>query len=162
MIEAAAAPLPSPAAALQRRFETIWRGAMADVPILNPALQVRTVGFRPWQDHWLGVLITPWFMNLMLLPRLAERWPPSAEGESRPIVLPAGVFEFIGARDKELGPWLACSLFSPMFEFHDMAGAEATALAVLQGLFDGPEPAPPPAADLAKRSFLFGSAATRG
>ena len=25
----------------------------------------------PWRDHWLGVLITPWFMNLVLMPRVA-------------------------------------------------------------------------------------------
>ena len=43
---------------------------MAGVPMLNPALRVQAVGFRHWQSHWLGVLVTPWFMNLMLLPRI--------------------------------------------------------------------------------------------
>ena len=31
---------------------------------VNPALAVEAVGFRPWEDHWLGVMVTPWFMNL--------------------------------------------------------------------------------------------------
>jgi hypothetical protein len=26
------------------------------------------VGFRHWRDGWYGVLITPWFMNLIGLP----------------------------------------------------------------------------------------------
>jgi len=151
--------LPSPGAALERRFEAIHRGPMAGLPMLNPVLQVRAIGFQPWNAHWLGVLVTPWFMNLMLMPRLAEHFPPCAERESRHLVFPAGVFEFIGAHDAELGSWLACSLFSPMFEFGDQAGAEATALAALQGLLEGPqpgEPAKPAPAAVSKRNFLFG------
>jgi [NiFe] hydrogenase assembly HybE family chaperone len=152
--EAAAAALPSPALALQRRFEAILLGPMAGLPMLNPVLQVRALGFRPWNEHWLGVLVTPWFMNLVLMPRLAEHFPPCAERESRHLVFPAGVFEFIGAHDAELGGWLACSLFSPMFEFSDQAAAEATALAVLEGLLEVKPPAAPVA--VSKRSFLFG------
>jgi len=146
--------LPSPGAALERRFEAIHRGPMAGLPMLNPVLQVRAIGFQPWNAHWLGVLVTPWFMNLMLMPRLAEHFPPCGERESRHLVFPAGVFEFIGAQDPELGRWLACSLFSPMFEFGDQAGAEATALSVLQGLLQGPQPDAPAA--VSKRGFLFG------
>ena len=162
-LAAPALELPSPAAALQRRFEAIHRGPMAGLPMLNPALQVRALGFQPWDVFWLGVLVTPWFMNLVLMPRLPEQFPPCAERESRHLVFPAGVFEFIGAQDAELGTWLACSLFSPMFEFGDQAAAEATGLAALQGLLEGPPPpataapaaqAAPPA--LSKRNFLFG------
>ena len=159
MSESTVVELPSPAAALERHFEAIHRGPMAGLPMLNPVLQVRALGFQPWNAHWLGVLVTPWFMNLVLMPRLAEHFPPCAERESRHLVFPAGVFEFIGAHDAGLGSWLACSLFSPMFEFGDQAGAEATALAALQGLLEGPQPAqaakPEPAA-VSKRNFLFG------
>ena len=164
-LAAPALELPSPAAALQRRFEAIHRGPMAGLPMLNPALQVRALGFQPWDVFWLGVLVTPWFMNLVLMPRLPEQFPPCAERESRHLVFPAGVFEFIGAQDAELGTWLACSLFSPMFEFGDQAAAEATGLAALQGLLEAPAPAAPAApepsaqaapAALSKRNFLFG------
>ena len=49
-------PLPSPAAALQARFEHIHHHQMAGLPMLNPALRVQAIGFRPWAAHWLGVL----------------------------------------------------------------------------------------------------------
>jgi len=167
----APAALPSPAAALQARFEAIWHGAMADVPMLNPALAVQALGFSPWGDHWLGMLVTPWFMNLVLLPRLPERWLPIGERESRHYVFPAGIFEFIGSRDEVLGDYQACSLFSPMFEFADHASAVATAQAALAALFDARHhavadvppaaaTAPAPSADarlLSKRGFLFGT-----
>ena len=145
--------------------------------MVNPALSIEAVGFRPWNDHWLGVLITPWFMNLVLMPRVAARWQPIAERESRHDVFPAGVFEFIGGRDPALGDYQACSLFSPMFEFADHPGAHDTALAALEALFDvanreagevlAPRPvsadappgplAAPVARAVSKRSFLFGT-----
>ena len=127
---------PSPADALERAFRTVLQRQMLDMPMVNPALSVEAVGFRPWHEHWLGILITPWFMNLMLLPRVYANWQPIAERESRHYVFPAGVFEFIGGRDPVLGDYQACSLFSPMFEFADQAGAHATAAAALAALFD--------------------------
>jgi [NiFe] hydrogenase assembly HybE family chaperone len=173
---------PSPAAALERRFSAILQQQMQGLPMVNPALRVQAVGFQPWRDHWLGVLVTPWFMNLMLLPRVDERWQAIAERETRHYVFAAGVFEFISGRDAEIGDYQACSLFSPMFDFATQAGATDTASAALLALFDaanrpapelgsdfmqpatpapatGPAaPAPPvpaPAA-LSKRGFLFG------
>jgi [NiFe] hydrogenase assembly HybE family chaperone len=147
--------------------------------MVNPALRVQAVGFRPWGDHWLGILVTPWFMNLVLMPRITERWQALAPRESRHHVFPAGVFEFIGAHDAAVGEYQACSLFSPMFDFADAIAARSTALASLDALFDaatreagdigaGPrltaeaavvEPAivaAPAATALSKRSFLFG------
>lgn len=172
----AADGLPNPATALQARFNQILLTQMHDVPLVNAALRVQAVGFRPWSDHWLGVLVTPWFMNLLLLPRVRERWPVIGERESRHYVFPAGVFEFIGSRDAVLGEYRACSLFSPMFDFATPAGAHDTAVAALAALFDAGQRAPADIpADLAaaapataavpqattpalsKRSFLFGS-----
>ena len=143
---------------------------MAGVPILNPALSVEAVGFRPWDEHWLGVLLTPWFMNLWLMPRVVARWQPVAAGASRHYVFPAGVFEFIGGFESTIGDYQACSLFSPMFDFDDQASAHDTAAAALEALFDvahreagetgvaadAPAAAALAARPLSKRDFLFG------
>jgi [NiFe] hydrogenase assembly HybE family chaperone len=126
---------PDPSAALQRRYESIWQVQMQGVPLLNPALRVQAVGFRPWAEHWLGVLVTPWFMNLVLAPRCPAAWAQVPERASRHHVFPAGVFEFIGTQDAALGNFLVCSLFSPMFEFGTHTGAVQTAQASLQALF---------------------------
>jgi [NiFe] hydrogenase assembly HybE family chaperone len=164
---------PSPAAALQLVFGSVLDRQMRDMPMLNPALRVEAVGFRPWRDHWLGILVTPWFMNLVLTPRVSAKWQAIGAGQSRHYVFPAGVFEFIGARDAALGDYQACSLFSPMFEFADQREARDTALAALDALFDpasrespqAPAPragtatvAPParPSPLLSKREFLLG------
>lgn len=176
-----AAPLRNPSAALERRFAAIWHGPMAGLPMVNAQLRVQAVGFRPWGPHWLGVLVTPWFMNLVLMPRELLQWVPLAERESRFHAFPAGVFEFIGGHDEEIGAYQACSLFSPMFEFNSPEQAAATGLAALQALFDAanlpvdlptalpelPKPAEASAEaaalaatatrpPLSKRDFLFG------
>ena len=162
--------LACPAAALEDAFRRIAQQRMAGVPIVNPALRVEAVGFRPWAQHWLGVLVTPWFMNLWLMPRQSAHWTPVAAGKTRHHVFPAGVFEFIGGYEASVGDYQACSLFSPMFDFHDHAAARDTATAALLALFDvthreAPESlaAPPPqpalpgaTAAVSKRDFLLG------
>jgi [NiFe] hydrogenase assembly HybE family chaperone len=166
---------PCPGARLEATFRSVAQQRMAGVPILNHALSVEAVGFRPWSEHWLGVLFTPWFMNLWLMPRVVARWQPIAVGASRHYVFPAGVFEFIGGHEATIGDYQACSLFSPMFDFADHAAAHDTAVAALAALFDrahretgdtdlaaaapdtqAPAAAAPAGRPLSKRDFLFG------
>lgn len=147
-------------------FEQIARTRMAGVPVLNAALAVEAVGFESQTDaageHGvLGVLVTPWFMNLIWLP--ADAADPANEpqrvGETRLHVLGDQRFEFIGAHEPSIGAYALCSLFSPMFEFVDQAAARATAQAVLTALREVPAapavPEPPPP----RRAFLLGRSA---
>jgi [NiFe] hydrogenase assembly HybE family chaperone len=131
----AAAPLPDPSPRLNAAFLEVAR-RMAGLGFLNPALQVEAVAFEPWQGHWLGVMVTPWFMNLVLLPRERESWQPLAVGAKRKLRFPAGVYEFIGADDASVGEHQTCSLFSPMLEFEDQAAARLVARLAREALFD--------------------------
>lgn len=144
---------------LQAVFSEIQRLRMADVPMLNPALQVEAVSFFSWQENWLGILITPWFMNLMLLPRNAQAWPGLATGQTVVHAFPSGEYDFIVGQEAALGPYQSCSLFSPMFEFPDQASARATAQAALSHLF-APGADQEKAPSMARRRFLFGGAAS--
>ena len=121
------------AAQLQAVFQRIERTAMAGMPILNPALSVAVVGMRAFEGEWLAVLVTPWFMNIVLLPREGAG-PAAIPGTKEHVAFPAGRFEFICAHADELGAFRMCSLFSPMFEFADQEAATATARHVLEEL----------------------------
>ena len=121
-------------------FQTIRDTRMDGVPILNEALQVRLLGLRPWQEHHLATLLTPWFMNLILIPFEAGE-EPVATGVKRSFRFPSGSFEFIRGEEPEIGPYWMCSLFSPVFEFADQETAEACALAALDVLFEEAEQA---------------------
>ena len=136
----------NPAAALEAVFRHIAATRMADVSILNPALDVEAVGFRPWRGDWVGVLVTPWFMSLISLPGPASAWEPESSGSKRDVELPSGSYEFLTAHEDELGAYLTSSLFSPMFEFPDMDRAREVAAAALAEMFTPTEPAAAPAA----------------
>ena len=127
---------------LERCFAEIGETRMEGVPILNPALRVKARGLREWQSFWLTALITPWFLNLMLLPRQEGADDDATAlpvGAKRFFAFPAGSFEFIRGREAALGGYWMCSLFSPVLEFTDQAAAEATADAALQELFTADE-----------------------
>ncbi|MFN9481079.1 MAG: [NiFe]-hydrogenase assembly chaperone HybE [Betaproteobacteria bacterium] len=125
-----------PPARLERLFAHIHATRMHDVPIVNPLLRVECVGFRRWQGRWLGVLVTPWCMNLVLMADEPQAWQPARTGEVKSYVFPTGHFEFIGTVEAGFGDFQMCSLFSPMFEFREQDVARATALAALDALFD--------------------------
>jgi [NiFe] hydrogenase assembly HybE family chaperone len=156
-----------PAPRLEAAFGRIWRTRMQGLPFLNANLRVEAVGFRPWQGQWLGALVTPWSVNLVLLPGEGE-WTPLAEGAERFVTLPAGRFRFIAGHDDDVGEHHACSLFSPAQEFADHETARAVAAAALEALFDAGNDgkaraaeAPPPAT-VSKRDFLRGRFAGSG
>lgn len=120
---------------LEERFGMIGRTRMAGVPVMNDALEVAALGFDRYNNEPLGVLITPWFMNLVILPDAKEAGEIKT-GDKVQRALPAGMVEFIVTLDEELGPLLMCSLFSPMFEFSDQAAAVDTALAAFSQILE--------------------------
>lgn len=124
------------------RLEAFYAGvaqtSMRGLPMLNEALGVRAVGMQPFLDEWLCVLITPWFINLVLMPAAQEQNPVQV-GASSMAGLPGGVVSFIQSDEKEIGPHRMCSLFSPVFEFETMDAAVLTAQAVLDELMSPAE-----------------------
>lgn len=122
---------------------------MADLPFLNPRLRVEAVDFADWQGHWLGVLITPWAMNLLLLPASEQGWPRLTQGAIRRVAFAAGHYDFVASVDARLGELHTCSLFSPVLEFADQDGARQTARAARIALttFDDLSAIDPPATD---------------
>jgi [NiFe] hydrogenase assembly HybE family chaperone len=127
--------LPDPSARLVAAFREVAT-RMAGLPIVNPALAVEAVGFAPWQGQWLGVVVTPWFMNLILAPRDPATWQALAPGEKRAYRFPAGIYDFIGAADALAGEYQLCSLFSPVLQFDDQETARMVAELARAALFD--------------------------
>ncbi|PPD38647.1 MAG: rubredoxin [Methylobacter sp.] len=120
--------------ALETAFNDILDTRMGGLPIVNTALSVQAIGFDRFNGDWLGVLLTPWCMNLLLLPGSDSTWCGQASGTSIERHFPYGTFEFTLGSEMPLGMYAQCSLFSPMFQFADQAAALATAQAALQGL----------------------------
>jgi len=131
----------SPAEAVEEAFFRIQREQMADVPILNPALAVEAVDFQRWQGHWLGIVVTPWCMSMLLIPGSTENWISTGENKRRFVKFPAGDFAFLGSEEVELGEYQSCPLFSPMGKFSTQSEATMTARASMITLLTFPQQA---------------------
>ncbi|WP_404378772.1 [NiFe]-hydrogenase assembly chaperone HybE [Caenispirillum salinarum] len=145
------------ATALEDAFAAIDRGSMADMPLRNDALAVEAISFRPWGlergPALLGILVTPWCMNVMLVPPTADdpAWATLSGGEKESHGLPCGVVEFTAGAVDGFGPYLMCSLFSPVKEFADQPAARLTAQLALEDLLTPPAEEIPPPAPTARR-----------
>ncbi|WP_428523495.1 [NiFe]-hydrogenase assembly chaperone HybE [Roseibium sp.] len=117
-------------------FREVWHASMRDLPMVNKTLSVEAVGFQVWNERPLGVLITPWFMNLVLMPSEDDNWSEIRPGTKDILNFPSGDYEFIHNTREMTGAYMACSLFSPMFEFKTQMQAVEVARAVMAALFD--------------------------
>ena len=120
---------------LESAFNEIARTRMLDVPILNSALRVETVGFREWEGRWIGVLVTPWMINLVLLPGQEATLLPLALDEKRMWSFPSGDYEFMGLNEPQIGACHMCSLISPVMEFDTHEEAIEVAREIMKELF---------------------------
>ncbi|MER2566978.1 MAG: [NiFe]-hydrogenase assembly chaperone HybE [Myxococcaceae bacterium] len=142
---------------------------MAELPIVNPRLSVDALGFREWNGGHAGIVVTPWFMNVVIvLPEGSQVVEPGTRVARQ---FPAGQLEFVTSVIDGVGPIEGCSLISPMGQFRDMPHALEVARDAASALFTAPvtkEPTPvvesapakpepaPSRRDLFRRAFSLG------
>lgn len=129
---------------LESVFARISEERMRDIGLYNPALKVETVGFRRWEDWLAGILVTPWFMNFILLPTRPDQIT-GAVGTKQHLEMPRGDVVFVTGEVEEVGPYLSSSLYSPMGRFDVHAVAVTTAWAAVDKYFKAPEAEEPSA-----------------
>jgi [NiFe] hydrogenase assembly HybE family chaperone len=141
-------------------YGEIQATSMRGAPICNDALVVKAVGFQNFAGYVLGVVVTPWFLNLIVVesPGVGQSALPTHGLRLR---FPAGDVDFGLSELKCFGRLACCSLFSPMSEFLDQQAARAAATAALGALFDPhlhDAPAKPraPGEKLNRRALLIG------
>ena len=59
---------------IEQTFNRIHLENMQGIPILNPVIEVQALGFQEFEGRVLGIIITPWLMNVVILPREDEDW----------------------------------------------------------------------------------------
>ncbi len=126
---------------------------MKGMPIYNPTLAVEAVGFRRHDGRDVGVMITPWFMNLAVLPSAEDRAVWIAGGTVR-LAFPSGAYDFLVSELPDVGLIGSCPLFSQMSDFTDHEAAQVAAAAAADALFqpETVEPAP----TVSRRQLLGG------
>jgi [NiFe] hydrogenase assembly HybE family chaperone len=126
---------------------------MKGLPIYNPTVAVEAVGFREYDGRQAGVMVTPWFMNLTVLPSEADKavW---VSGGTVRLTFPSGQYDLLVSQLPDYGLVGTCSLFSPMSDFTDHEAAQLAAQSAADGLFAAEEP--PPAPTVSRRQLLGG------
>lgn len=127
---------------LIERFRAV-DAAMRDLPLYNAKVPIEAIGFRHFgENSLLGVVQTPWFMNLIVLPVEPEPMDMTKIGKSDVIQLPAGPRTFIVGGDEVVGLYKAHSLHSPVLNFTLPGQAQAEARRLLAVLMTPPAPDP--------------------
>jgi [NiFe] hydrogenase assembly HybE family chaperone len=140
-------------------YREIGERAMRDLPVYNDALGVEAVGFRWFNGTIIGIMVTPWFMNVVMPAGKIAR---EASGSTLRFRFPAGDIEFTLSEVAQVERIASCSLFSPMFQFADVTHARATAeaaIAELMLLADSEEAVKrgePATSAIDRRNFLHG------
>src|SRR6056297_4242961 len=113
---------------------------MRDLPFYNDSLSIEPVGFREWEGHRLGILITPWFINLILLPGERDDWSAVDQGDQSDWHLPAETIRFTANRDEEDTDevFLAAPVFTNVIGVPDHEAAKNIAAQVLESLLAKP------------------------
>lgn len=108
----------------------------------NPALAVEAVGFHPCGPGRLGCVVTPWFLEAVLLPDDPFLWAEAYDGDPLPLELPSGRHRFTAARMGMLGTLAAIPLASDMALFAGAEDARHAARLALDTLLGEPGQAP--------------------
>lgn len=104
----------NPSPLLESAFQAVAKGGMQDLPFSQPQIPVRACGFQLFEQQWVGTLLTPWMLSLLVLPGPEQVWQPRAVGDKLALSLPCGSVRFIVGEVEGCGQYLACSLMSPL------------------------------------------------
>ena len=137
-----------PAEFFTAHYQRVWAERMQDLPFVNAALSVEVHGFVRYRGDWLGVVITPWFLNLFLVSGGGELWGDIPAGERRYLNLPCGTMQFIADDDPDIGPYQYCPLIAPVDKLPDMATARFVAADAVKTVFCPPAPPEPEPVEL--------------
>lgn len=121
---------------LVETFNRIHLENMQGIPILNPAIGIEAVGFQEYEGRVLGVIITPWLMNVVLLPRDGEDWTNMELGHKQPHEFGSRVYKFMINEYEGIGICQTHSLHSPMRNFTSHEQALLAAQESLDELFE--------------------------
>lgn len=104
----------NPAALLEQTFSEIAQGEMQTLPFFRAQVPVRALGFQCYEGQWVGVMLTPWMLSILVLPGPDQVWDSRPLGERLGLRLPFGNAVFHVSEIEAIGQYLSCSLMSPL------------------------------------------------
>ncbi|MFQ2471358.1 hydrogenase-2 assembly chaperone [Aeromonas caviae] len=103
----------NPAPLLVAQYERIAREEMQALPFYHANMPV-VAECTLFEGQWLGCVLTPWMLSVVVLPGPDQLWPVRSSSDRLALQLPCGNLTFMVGALPETGQLLACSLMSPI------------------------------------------------
>lgn len=103
----------NPAPLLVAQYELIAREEMQALPFYHATMPI-VAQCVLFEGQWLGCVLTPWMLSVVVLPGPDQLWPVRSNSERLALQLPCGNMTFMVGELPESGQLLACSLMSPL------------------------------------------------
>lgn len=128
----------NPSSVLEAHFHQLWAARGQDFPAINPKLAIKAIGFARVHGDWMGVMVTPWFVHLILLAGGGTLWGDIPLGQRRYLDLPGATLPFTAAEAFGIGAYQYSPLLAQVSEAEDMAAAQRVADDALQAILHLP------------------------
>lgn len=124
-------------------FSKVHQDSMKDMPFINPSIEVCVPTLKEIRKGvFLGSIVTPWFINLVVkivnyegLDRHEEIYS-NKVGEKVTLAFPSGSYEFIVNHNNKLGFFYTCALISDMLTLENNDVAVSIAIESTRLVFD--------------------------
>lgn len=103
----------NPAPRLVAQYERIAQQEMQALPFYHATMPI-VAECTLFEGQWLGSVLTPWMLSVVVLPGPDQLWPLRSSSDRLALQLPCGNLTFMVGVLPETGQLLACSLMSPI------------------------------------------------
>lgn len=102
-----------PAELLQAAMQNITED-MQELPFYRSDIPCFCPPFILFEGQWIGTVLTPWTLSLVILPGPEQEWDMREIGEKIALQLPYRTFTFTVSGIEQIPQYLSCSLLSPL------------------------------------------------
>ncbi|MDV7340268.1 [NiFe]-hydrogenase assembly chaperone HybE [Terasakiella sp. A23] len=121
---------------LETCFNTILVENMQGINILNHELEVEAIEFTKWDGRVMGMVVTPWFVNLIMLPNDEDDWHTLPMGQKKTFNFPSKDLDMMVNEIEGFGYCRTYSLYSPCKDLPNQESARIAAAMFLRDLLD--------------------------